>query len=175
MEDMNLRRATLDDVPAIMAIIRRVVPRMRAAGNLQWDDAYPNPEVFARDIARDQLWVAEIDGSAAGVAAITEDQEPEYARVGWDITEPAIVVHRVAVDPEFRGRGVAEALMRQAEVVAAQRGITILRVDTNTQNQATQKLFPKLGYVLSGETELGFRVGLRFLCYEKRFSSRKSQ
>jgi hypothetical protein len=31
-----------------------------------------------------------------------------------------------------------------------------------------QKLFPKLGYTLSGETELGFRVGLRFLCYEKR-------
>ena len=151
-----------------MAIVRRVVPLMRAAGNLQWDDAYPNAEVFLRDIAKEQLWVAEIDGDVAGVAAITEDQEPEYARVGWDITEPAIVVHRVVVDPEFRGRGGAEALMRQAEVVAAERGITVLRVDTNTQNLATQRLFPKLGYVLAGETELGFRPDLRFLCYEKR-------
>jgi ribosomal protein S18 acetylase RimI-like enzyme len=167
---MNLRQATLRDVPAVMAVIRKVVPLMRAAGNLQWDDAYPNPDVFARDIAKAQLWVAEIDGAIAGVAAITEDQEPEYARVGWDISEPAIVVHRVAVDPAFRGRGVAEALMRQAEDVAARRGITVLRVDTNTQNQATQKLFPKLGYTLSGETELGFRVGLRFLCYEKRLA-----
>lgn len=166
---MNLRRAQLEDVPVIMAVIRRVVPLMRATGNLQWDDVYPNPGVFARDIEKEQLWVAEIDGNVAGVAAITEDQEPEYARVGWDITEPAIVVHRVAVDPEFRGQGVAEALMRQAEVVAAERGIAVLRVDTNTQNQATQKLFPKLGYTLSGETELGFRAGLRFLCYEKRF------
>lgn len=167
---MNLRRARLEDMPAIMAIIRRVVPLMRATGNLQWDDAYPNPEVFSRDIEKEQLWVAEIDGGLAGVAAITEDQEPEYARVGWDITEPAIVVHRVAVDPEFRGRGIAEALMRQAETVATERGITVLRVDTNTQNAATQKLFPKLGYTFSGETELGFRVGLRFLCYEKRLT-----
>ena len=165
---MNLRRAQLEDVPAIMAVIRRVVPLMRAAGNLQWDDVYPNPEVFSRDIQKEQLWVAEIDGAIAGVAAITEDQEPEYARVGWDITERAIVVHRVAVDPEFRGRGIAEALMRQAEIVATERNISVLRVDTNTQNMATQKLFPKLGYKLSGETELGFRVGLRFLCYEKR-------
>ncbi|HTJ29189.1 MAG TPA: GNAT family N-acetyltransferase [Acidobacteriaceae bacterium] len=165
---MNLRRATLTDVPAVMALIRRVVPLMRAAGNLQWDDAYPNAEAFARDVAKGQLWIAEMDGGVAGVAAITEDHEPEYARVGWDITEPAIVVHRVAVDPEFRGRGVAEALMRQAEIVAAERGITVLRVDTNTQNQATQRLFPKLGYTLSGETELGFRPDLRFLCYEKR-------
>jgi len=165
---MNLLRATPDDVPAIMAIIRRVVPLMRAAGNLQWDDLYPNPEVFSRDIEKQQLWVVEIDHSIAGVAAITKDQEPEYARVGWDITEPAIVVHRVAVDPEFRGRGIAEALMRQAETVATERGITVLRVDTNTQNVATQRLFPKLGYTLSGETELGFRAGLRFLCYEKR-------
>jgi len=177
---MNLRQARLEDVPAVMAVIRKVVPLMRAAGNLQWDDGYPNPEVFARDIAKEQLWIAEIPdeetgaGIVAGVAAITEDQEPEYARVGWDITEPAIVVHRVAVDPEFRGRGIAEALMRQAEVVAAERGISVLRVDTNTQNQATQRLFPKLGYTLSGETELGFRVGLRFLCYEKRLPLRKS-
>lgn len=168
---MNLRRAQLEDVPAVMAVVRRVVPLMRAAGNLQWDDVYPNPEVFARDIAKEQLWVAEIDSAVAGVAAITEDQEPEYARVGWDITEPAIVVHRVAVDPEFRGRGVAEALMRQAEIVAVERGIHVLRVDTNTQNQATQKLFPKLGYMLSGETELGFRPDLRFLCYEKRLGA----
>ena len=31
-----------------------------------------------------------------------------------------------------------------------------------------QRLFPKLGYELAGEIGLGFRPGLRFLCYEKR-------
>lgn len=167
---MRMREARLEDVDAVMALIRRVVPLMRASGNLQWDDSYPNTEVFARDVEKSQLWVAEIEGQIAGVAAITTDQEPEYARVGWDLSELAIVVHRVAVDPAFHGKGIAAALMLQAEIVARLRGITVLRVDTNTQNAATQKLFPKLGYILSGETELGFRVGLRFLCYEKRLT-----
>jgi hypothetical protein len=58
--------------------------------------------------------------------------------------------------------------MQTAEKVAMGRGISVLRVDTNTKNEATQRLFPKLGYVLAGEIGLGFRPGQRFLCYEKR-------
>lgn len=166
---MLLRLASLSDLPALMALLRRVVPMMIAAGNHQWDAEYPNEETFARDIERGQLWVAEADsGEIAGIAAITMDQEPEYAQVGWDINEAAMVVHRLAVDPAHRGAGIAAALMRQAETVARERGITVLRVDTNTQNPATQRLFPKLGYTLAGEIGLGFRPGLRFLCYEKR-------
>ena len=153
-----------------MALVRRVVPLMRASGNLQWDDNYPNAAAFHRDVELAQLWVAEIDEELAGVAAITQDQEAEYANVGWDITEPAIVVHRLAVDPAFQGKGVAAGLMARAEVLARECGITVLRVDTNSENQATQRLFPKLGYAFSGEIGLSFRPGLRFLCYEKRLA-----
>lgn len=165
---MTVRLATLDDIPAILELIRRVVPLMRASGNLQWDDQYPNAAVFENDIAQDQLWVTELDYKLVGLAAITTDQEPEYAQVGWDLSETAVVVHRLAVDPEVRGRGIAARLMAQAEAVARGRGIDVLRIDTNTQNEATQRLFPKLGYRFAGEIGLGFRPGLRFYCYEKR-------
>lgn len=166
-----IRQATSADLPELLALVRRVIPAMRAAGNLQWNDSYPNAEVFGRDLERMQLWIAELDGSIAGVAALTTDQEPEYAQVGWDIHETALVVHRLAVDPAAQGRGIASALMQQAERVATERGIAVLRVDTNTRNEATQRLFPKLGYTLSGEISLGFRPGLRFLCYEKRLAT----
>ena len=167
---MIIRKAMAEDVPGIMALVRKVVPLMRESGNLQWDDEYPNADVFLRDVEAGQLWIAqESPGSEiAGVAALTKDQEQEYARVGWDITEPAVVTHRLAVNPEFRGQGIAAALLEQAEIVARGQGIRVLRVDTNTRNEATQRLFPKLGYVLAGEIGLGFREGLRFLCYEKR-------
>lgn len=167
---MQVRLGRLEDVQAVMRLVARVVPAMRASGNFQWDDEYPNAEVFERDTELGQLWVVEIDDQIAGIAAITTDQEKEYAQVGWDISELAIVVHRLAVDSEFRGRGIAAALMLQAEVVARARSISVLRIDTNTSNEATQKLFPKLGYELAGEIELGFRPGLRFRCYEKRLA-----
>ena len=167
---MNIRLATLADVPAIMQIVKDVVPLMQAAGNFQWSDDYPNPQVFETDISLNQLWVADIDGNIAGMTAITTEQYPEYTQIGWDINETAIVTHRLAVSPNYRGRGIAEALVMQAEHEAIRRQIPLLRVDTNSQNQAVQKLFPKLGYVFSGEISLKFREGLRFYCYEKRLS-----
>lgn len=165
---MIIRRAALFEVPAIMLLVRQIVPLMRATGNLQWDDAYPNANVFAVDVALRQLWVADFDGILGGFAAITTDQPPEYAQAGFNIHEKAIVVHRLAVDPEFRGFGVATALMEEAEALAFEAGIDVLRVDTSVQNEATQRLFPKLGYTLAGEVSLDFRPGLRVLCYEKR-------
>ncbi|MEZ0538530.1 GNAT family N-acetyltransferase [Fibrella arboris] len=167
---MTIRLATPDDVPGLLLLLKRVVPLMQESGNFQWDATYPNAAVFQDDLAKQQLWVADIDGQLAGVSAITTDQEPTYAEVGWDISEPAIVTHRLAVDPAFRGKGVAKALLLQADEVARQRHIPILRIDTNTQNQATQQLFPALGYVYAGEIGLDFRPGLRFLCYEKRLA-----
>jgi ribosomal protein S18 acetylase RimI-like enzyme len=165
---MLIRLANLNDIPQIMTLIAEVVPLMNASGNFQWDNTYPNAAVFEKDIALNQLWLAEIGGLVAGISAITTDQEPEYASVGWDINETAVVTHRLAVSEKFRGMGVAAALLLQAEKVALDRAIKVLRVDTNTQNQATQKLFPKMGYQFAGEIGLGFRPGLRFFCYEKR-------
>ena len=71
---MRIRLATQRDLPALMALMRRVVPAMLASGNLQWDDSYPNEAVFQRDIDLAQLWVADADTSIAGVAAVTMDQ-----------------------------------------------------------------------------------------------------
>jgi len=167
---MIIRPAMPNDIPGIMQLIAEVVPVMNAAGNFQWDSTYPNAAVFEKDIALNQLWVADADGDIAGVSAITTDQEPEYAQVGWDLNETAIVTHRLAVSTRYRGQGVAAKLMQQAEDEAIRRGIKALRIDTNTSNQATQQLFPKLGYEYAGEIGLGFRPNLRFYCYEKRLS-----
>jgi GNAT superfamily N-acetyltransferase len=165
---MLIRKAILNDVPEIMRLVGGVVPVMNASGNFQWDSTYPNEAVFERDIALQQLWVVEVDNEIAGISAITMDQEPEYANVGWDITEEAVVTHRLAVSPQHQRKGIAAALLIAAEQEATRRGIAVLRVDTNSANQATQRLFPKAGYIFSGEVDLGFRPNLRFYCYEKR-------
>ena len=165
---MTIRPATKSDLSQIMALIAEVVPVMNATGNFQWDNSYPNARVFELDIEQNQLWVAVVENEIAGIAAITADQEPEYADVGWDINEMAIVTHRLAVSPKHRGKGVAAALLAEAEQEAIRRNIKLLRIDTNTANEATKKLFPKLGYRFAGEIGLGFRPNLRFYCYQKK-------
>jgi ribosomal protein S18 acetylase RimI-like enzyme len=163
-----LRPATVADIPAILSIVRAVVPIMQAGGNFQWTTKYPDAEVFIKDIANGDGWVAEVNGQVGAVAAITTDQPATYAEAGLDVSETAVVVHRLAVHPDHRGLGLAEKLLRQAEPVAVARQIRTLRIDTNTENRATQALFPKVGYRLAGEISLPGRNPLRFLCYEKR-------
>ncbi|WP_345104759.1 GNAT family N-acetyltransferase [Mucilaginibacter panaciglaebae] len=153
-----------------MQLINEVVPVMNAAGNYQWDSLYPDAKVFEADIAKKQLWLAESTESVAGVVAITTDQDPEYADAGWDVNEITIVVHRLAVSIHYQGKGIAAQMMHQAEVVAHQRGLSKVRVDTNVINQATNKLFPRLGYIYAGEISLAGRPGMRFNCYEKVLS-----
>ena len=167
---LTTRRATLDDIPAILALVRRVAPLMNASGNFQWSADYPNEAVFRADIAQNHLWVAELDGTLAGLAALTQDQDAEYAQADWDVTEPALVTHRLAVDPAAQGKGIALALMAEAGTQAVAQGLRVLRVDTNSENTATQRLFPKLGYRFAGEITLALRPGLRFFCYEKRLA-----
>ncbi len=165
---ITVRLASLNDLPGIMQLLAEVVPAMNAAGNFQWDSTYPNAAVFENDIARQQLWVADAAGQIAGVSAITTDQEPEYASVGWDLSETAIVTHRLAVSVRHRGQGIAARLLERAEEEATRRGIKTLRIDTNSNNRATRQLFPKMGYEYAGEIGLAFRPNLRFYCYEKR-------
>ncbi len=171
---VTIRRATLADLPAIMALVHAVVPLMNAAGNYQWTSEYPNEAVFRQDIAQQHLWLADLGGQLAGVAALTQDQDAEYADADWDASEAALVTHRLAVSPAAQGRGVAQALLTQAEHEAYALGLRTLRVDTNSENAATQRLFPKLGYRFAGEIKLAFRPGLRFFCYEKRLSDTPS-
>jgi ribosomal protein S18 acetylase RimI-like enzyme len=166
--ELIIRRATMADLPAIVALVQAVVPLMNASGNFQWTVEYPNAAVFEKDITQNHLWVAENGGQLLGVAALTQDQDAEYADADWDAAEPALVTHRLAVAPEAQGLGVAQALLLQAEHEAQALGLRALRVDTNSENAATQRLFPKLGYRFAGEIKLAFRPGLRFFCYEKR-------
>lgn len=165
---LNIRRATASDLLAIVALVREVVPLMNASGNFQWTAEYPNATVFEKDIAQNNLWVAELSGQVIGIAALTQDQDTEYADADWDAAEPALVTHRLAVSPTAQGHGVAQALLAQAEHEARALGLRTLRVDTNSENTATQRLFPKLGYRFAGEIKLAFRPGLRFFCYEKQ-------
>ncbi|MFD1873866.1 GNAT family N-acetyltransferase [Hymenobacter bucti] len=165
-----IRRAAPADLPAILRLIRQVVPLMNASGNFQWTEEYPNAAIFEKDIAQNYLWVTYLGDQLAGVAALTQDQDAEYADADWDAAEPALVTHRLAVAPAAHGKGVAQALLAQAEQEARALGLRTLRVDTNSENAATQRLFPKLGYRFAGEIQLAFRPGLRFFCYEKQLA-----
>lgn len=84
-----------------------------------------NPDFFIGAFEEDKL---------VGAAIISSDM-----RKGW--------INRLAVDPNFRSRGVAKALIAEAEKVLRKHDIQIFCVLIEDYNTASKTLFKKCGYI----------------------------
>ena len=161
-----VRKAAETDIPAIMKIVSDTVRIMASEGNDQWNDGYPLAQDFLADIGKGELFVEEQAGTVRGFACVNREEPAEYRPVPWSRQGSATVVHRLAVDAEYRGRGVASILMRFAEETAAANGTGYLRSDTCSKNPRMNGLFEKLGYRRAGDINFKGRRE-RFHCYEK--------
>ena len=64
-----------------------------------------------------------MEGRLAGVACINTAESPEYDPLPWTTARPAVVIHRMAVDPACQRGGVGSAFFRFAEDEARRLGL----------------------------------------------------
>lgn len=154
------------DMDGIMEIIQAAKEEMHSYGNYQWDEGYPKPEHFTKDIEEGSLYVYELEGSVLGFICVNKEEPEEYSQMGWSSKEEALTIHRLAVNKNINIRGVAQELMEYAEVVCKNKGVHFIKTDTNKLNVKAQGLLKKCGYTFLGETSLYDHEGT-FYCYEK--------
>ena len=120
------------------------------------------------------IWVAELDGAVAGAMTafpVGEARErsraflrlalrssppwhwPRALRLFWRggraAPRPparALYIDALAVDPGFRRRGAARALLAEAERQARSRGLPCVALDTTVDNTAARALYAAAGY-----------------------------
>ncbi|MBP1744707.1 MAG: acetyltransferase [Firmicutes bacterium] len=158
-----IRKAAKEDLAKIMEIIKATVEEMKTYGNTQWDESYPQEKDFNRDINSGDLYVDERDGEVAGFICVNQVEPVEYEELDWSSKEKAMVVHRMAVNPKFRRKGIASGMMKFADELANSRGIRCMKTDTYSVNPKMNALFVKCGYKFVGE--------MSFLGKEKPFNS----
>ena len=168
----DIRPARQEDLDAVWALARRAVAWMNDQGNPQWGEDYPTRTLYQGDIARGELYAAWAGELLLGVACINTDQSPEYAQVDWAVSGPAMVVHRMAVDPQVQGQGVGRRLLAYAEELARSRGLPVMHVDTYSQNHRMQHLFERQGFCRRGEIHLHGRP-LPYPCFEKILTAQR--
>ncbi len=102
---------------------------------------YPrNVEQLVEDWERDEgFWVAEVDGE---VRAYVDLIVHPWQRMGW--------VVNMAVDRDYRRRGIGTALIRRARQWAWEQGLQSLVVEATTKNYPALCLYQKLGFQFCG-------------------------
>jgi len=151
-----IRRAVLEDMPAIEPIYAHARAYMKATGNpTQWGDDYPAREQLEADIAAERLYlICAEDGVPHAAFALVAGEEPAYAHIEgtWLHDGPYATIHRMASDGTLRGcTGACIAFCRTMA--------PDLRADTHENNKTMQHLLEKHGFVRCGLVNLDLRDG----------------
>lgn len=153
LADCDMRPATVDDVPAIVATLEAGRALLAADGIDQWQDgAGPDVDLVTSDVARGWGRVFLIGGQVAATAALIDEPEPVYDQVvegAWQVrgdAAPYATIHRVAVAPAFRGMHVAQRFYARLIEEARARGFAEIRVDTHADNVRMQHVIASAGF-----------------------------
>ena len=77
-------------------------------------------------------------------------------------------IYSIAVDAAARGRGLARALLDDAEAIAMRRGASRVGLEVRDDNSAAIRLYETRGYVLTGRVPDYYEDGAEARRYEKR-------
>ena len=164
---MEITKASEQHLTEILRLCSDCSQIMKSKCIDQWDEVYPNKEIFQNDITNNSLYIALIENSKEiiGCIVLNEYQDPEYKDIEWSFNQGKIaVIHRLMVHPKFEGKGIAGNLIKFIEELAKENGYTALRLDVFTQNLRSINFYKRHGYKISGS--VNFRKG-EFLCCEK--------
>lgn len=131
------------DLPRLAAILREVV---RAGGSVHFMDPVPEG-------AAEAYWTAALADPGRIVLGAVEDGVLQGTVTLWLDTPPnqpfRAEIWKLMVAPAARGRGLARALMLEAERLAVTHGRTLLNLDTAVEGGASE-LYESLGWTRAG-------------------------
>ena len=155
--DIELRRATPDDLARVTAVVHDATRRMQEKGFHMW--RLYLTEVGAAQIRRRVFG----DGGAAAYLATRRADGCDVGVFGLEWSDPEIwgdvrgndgragYVHMLAVHRIARGTGLGERLLRHAESLIAARGRPLFRLDCWRGSEFLKSFYPRVGFTVVGE------------------------
>jgi ribosomal protein S18 acetylase RimI-like enzyme len=134
-----IRRASVEDAPAISALVERAYTPSLAIVERR---LRPMDDDFAERCASGHAYVLENSGDLLG-AAIIEDM-PGH-----------LFLHNVAVDPERHSQGIGREIMHFVEDEARRRGFPEVQLTTLEGMVRNVSIYQRLGYVITGRLNAG--------------------
>lgn len=169
---MKIRKATMADLDVVVDILRDGRNQLAERGVDQWQGDYPNVIHVKEDIENGYAYIVKADdGQTVGTLAIVEAPDHFYDKLNgeWLInTENYVVIHRVAIHSRHAGKGYASKLfLSLIEYLETERPeIKSIRLSTNENNMAMQRIATKSGFKKVGTLHGAFRPSELSYVYE---------
>ena len=143
-----IRKATYEDIDALMEIFRNARAIMRESGNMnQWNDSYPSEVAVRTDIANGHCMVlCGESGDILATMAFIPGPDPTYTEIydgEWPDESPYHVIHRIAVREPGHN-----AAVRLLDWAFSRSGC--IRIDTHKDNVIMHHILRKYGFSRCG-------------------------
>jgi ribosomal protein S18 acetylase RimI-like enzyme len=152
---MQIAQSQAGDVEAILELYEHAVGLQRLKGATLWP-AFDRGFVES-EVSEGVQWKIVVDGGPRCVWAVA-DSDPLIW--GERDADPAVYIHRIATDPDYRGRGFVMNIVDWAKGFAAARGRRFVRMDTVGDNAGLIRHYTKCGFAFLGLFKLANTAGL---------------
>lgn len=160
---MEIRRGTVADTGGVAAIYDAIHDEIEQGRyDMKWERGlYPTRQWAEERIAAGDLYVMADDGGRVVASAVMNHCPlPEYAAGRW--FQPRdyagiLVLHTLVVHPRCARRGYGARMVRFFERMAAERGCSRVRLDTQAIDLPARALYRKLGYVEADRVPCEFK------------------
>lgn len=148
----SLEPAQPEDIELCCKIICSGREFQREQGFIQWTNDYPGYSDILDDIQRNTGYLFKLDGDTAGYLCVDFAGDSAYNRIEgtWQTEKPYAVIHRMALSPDYRNKGLASEVFTLAEQLCIQKGIMYIRIDTDFPNKRMQHILEKHDYMRCG-------------------------
>ena len=145
-------KASQHHLPQILILNSKIINFMQLMGFSHWNEKYPNEVIYRRDIMRNSQYVYLIDEKVKGIVSFDVQHHENFNSINWDSeNKTSYFVHRLAVDPEFQGQGIANQLMDYAESFAKSKKIDSIRLGAFKKYSEVVRFYSKRSYTIRGE------------------------
>ena len=155
---MELVKATESDLEELLALYQRAAYRMEAEGLHQWHwGVYPTEELIREDVRKGLMYIQRMENVLEGAVSLVDpdDLEEEYNAVEWTGGLTPGYFHRLVVDPQIQGAGVAGGILDDLLQMIRRAGCDCVRCDTAMNNRRAMRLYEKMGFRSCGYIDWG--------------------
>ena len=155
VSNMEIQNATNKDIEEIFRLYKIATDFQKSKYIIHWPEF--EMDLVKTEIAENRQWKIIIDNKIACVWATTFN-DPQI----WEErnTDPAVYIHRIATNPEFRGQNLVGHIVEWAKKYALRNEKRFIRLDTVGENPGLINYYTKCGFDFLGLLKLQNTGGL---------------
>ena len=142
---MEILNSRIEDIEDIFALYDAAVEYQKSKFDKHWLPF--DRQMVEKEIAENRQWKI-IVGDEIACIFVTADSDPLIW--GERINEPAVYIHRIVTNPQFRGHNFVVKIVEWARLFGKEKGKKFIRMDTWGDNQKLIDYYVKCGFKFLG-------------------------